>query len=65
MKFFRIFLEILGWLAIAASPRLIFGLIALLIYSETGNGPLSLILLIMGILIGIIWGTKIATKQST
>jgi hypothetical protein len=55
----------MGWLAIAASPTIGFGLIALLIYSKTGNATVSIVILIIGFLIGVIWATTIAMKQST
>lgn len=64
-KIIYIFLEIIGWLLIAGSVTIGFGLIALLIYSKTDNAKVSIAVLLIGFILGAIWATRIAIKGST
>ncbi len=67
-NFFEIIMDIIGWLQIVASPFLIGLGIGVLIYFSNQNNTNLIIaigLAILGLIIGIIWATKIwKTKGS-
>ncbi len=68
MKLFRLFTEAAGWLQIAASPLLI-GLLAgaiVFFYVPGAAGTITAIILVLaGLIIGIVWASKVARKQGT
>lgn len=67
-KIFEWFVEILGWLKIVASP-LFLGIIAgIVIYGfkpDRSGLLISAIIVLISLIIGIIWATKVWKKQGT
>ena len=67
-KFFKYGIEILNWLRIVASPTIIGGVIGAIIYLAYPN-PVMLVIGIVvaanGLVVGIIWATKVWKKTGT
>jgi hypothetical protein len=67
-SFFDYFTEILGWLQIVASPFLIGLIVGFLIYVSEPNSTrlfTGIAVAVVGLIIGIIWATRVWTKQGT
>lgn len=68
IRFLQLFTETIGWLRIALSPFLIALLIGAIIYFNLHN-TLGIVLGIgiagIGLIIGIVWATRIWKKQGT
>jgi hypothetical protein len=62
--FFERLVELLGWVRIAASPALVGGIGAFLL-ALSGNSTLAVTVLVLGILIGAAWATRVWRKQGT
>ena len=65
---FEYFTEIMGWLQIAVSPFLIGSVIGGLVYFSKPNTTrlvIAIIILIIGLVIGIIWATKVWRGKGT
>lgn len=68
MRILEIFVEVLSWLRIVASPLLIGIGIGILIYTTNLNSvgmTLAIIITYIGLLMGIIWATKVWRKTGT
>jgi hypothetical protein len=68
MKLIEIILETIGWLQITLGVTLASGLVAFLIYLKWDNESgktVSIILLLLGFIIGAIWATRIWKKYGT
>ena len=65
IKPIKILIEIIGWLAIAGGTTLAFGAISLSVYSKWENETVDLAILILGVIIGAIWATRISMKHGT
>lgn len=66
--FFEQVLEVLGWLRIVLSPLLIGIIIAAFIYysePSTLRLVLALVVIALGLVIGIIWATRVWKKEGT
>ena len=68
IRFLQLFTETIGWLRIALSPFLIALLIGAIIYFNLHN-TLGVVLGIgiagIGLIIGIVWATRVWKKQGT
>lgn len=67
-KAFTLFTEIIGWIQIVASPLLIGAMIGAIIYfpDETHtNFIIACSIVFLGLIIGIIWATKIWKTKGT
>jgi hypothetical protein len=68
MDFFNFLLEVFGWIRIVASPFLIAALIGFFLYiskPDTTRLIIAIVIASIGLLIGIIWATKVWRKGST
>ncbi len=68
MDFFNLLLEIFGWIRIVASPLLIGVLIGFGIYISRPSRTrliIAIIIASIGLLIGIVWATRVWRKGST
>lgn len=68
MDFFNLLLEIFGWIRIVASPLLIGVLIGFGIYISRPSHTrliIAIIIASIGLLIGIVWATRVWRKGST
>jgi hypothetical protein len=68
MKLIEIILETIGWLQITLGVTFASGLVAFLIYLKWDNESgktVSIILLLLGFIIGAIWATRIWKKYGT
>lgn len=67
-KLFELIIELFGWIRIVLSPTLIgFGIGAIVYYNKHDNVGLTIgiTLAFSGLVIGIIWATRIWKKQGT
>lgn len=67
MKFFELITEIIGWCKIAISPILIGPILGAIIYfnkQDTVGFILGLIPAVAGLVIGIIWATRVFKSKS-
>lgn len=67
MKFFELLTEIIGWVKIALSPTLIGLIIGAIIYGSQQNTlgiVLGAMVCILGLMVGIIWATKIFRSKN-
>ena len=62
MKIFERFVRTLYWLQVVAAPVILFGLIALIVYSKTENKIVAIILFSVGVLGGILLAEFIRRK---
>ena len=62
MKIFERFVRTLYWLQVVAAPVILFGLIALIVYSKTENKIVAIILFSVGVLGGILLAELIRRK---
>jgi disulfide bond formation protein DsbB len=68
MDFFNFLLEVFGWIRIVASPLLIGVLIGFGVYSSKPDKIrliIAIVIASIGLIIGIIWATKVWRKGST
>ena len=66
VKAVKILIEIIGWIAIAGSVTLCFGLFDIfIIYTNWENDYVALAILIIGFVFGAIWATRISIKHGT
>jgi hypothetical protein len=68
MNFFNFLLEVFGWIRIVASPFLIGALIGFGVYiskPDTTGLIIAIVIASIGLIIGIIWATKVWRKGST
>jgi hypothetical protein len=68
MRIIAFLIEVFSWLKIVASPLLIAAIIAIIIYlnvPETIGLALSISILLLGLIVGIIWATRVWKKQGT
>jgi hypothetical protein len=65
IKAIKIFIEIIGWLAIAGGATLGIGLIAFFVYSKWENEIIPFAILIVGFIGGAIFATRISIKYGT
>ena len=67
-KIFYFFIELLGWVLIAACPTFIGAIISAIIYFNMLNMlgvVLASIILFFGLLLGIIWATLVWKREGT
>jgi hypothetical protein len=68
LSFFNKFMEVIGWVQIVFSPVLIASIIAVPLYLATETTErliLSILILLVGLILGIIWANKVAKKYGT
>lgn len=68
MKFFHYFLEFVGWVRIVASPLLIAVIAGLIVYFNNPNTKgivIAAFIVLSGLLVGILWATRIWKKHGT
>jgi len=68
MRIIAFLIEVFSWLKIVASPLLIAAIIAIIIYlnvPETIGLALSISILLLGLIVGVIWATRVWKKQGT
>ena len=66
--FFETVFEVIGWIQIVASPLLLTGMIALVYYLSKPNSTrliLGICFTTVGLIVGIIWATKVWKKRGT
>ncbi|MEI6596102.1 MAG: hypothetical protein WCO28_11110 [Bacteroidota bacterium] len=66
MRFFEFLSEGIGWLKIVASPLIAGAIIGALVYSFSENTVglfVGIAITLLGLIIGIIWATRIWKKQ--
>ena len=66
--FFDRFTEIMGWIQIVASPLLIATIIGFIVYVSRPNTTrliIGIAIVVIGLIIGIIWATKIMKTKGT
>ncbi|MDQ3112468.1 MAG: hypothetical protein M3R17_21505 [Bacteroidota bacterium] len=67
-KFFSFLTEVIGWLAIVASPFLIGIVIGAVVYFNnpgTTGIVIGISIAVLGLIIGIIWATRVWRKKGT
>ena len=65
---FEFFIEIMGWLQIVASPFLVASIIGAIIYFSRPNTTrlvIAIVIVTIGLVIGIIWATRVWRKKGT
>jgi hypothetical protein len=68
MKIFEFLTALLAWVEIAVSPLLIGSVIGVLVYAKFPSEKgivLGLFIAALGLIIGIVWATRICKKQGT
>ena len=68
LNFFDRFFEIVGWVQIVASPLLLAAIIGFLVYISKPNTTrliIGIAIVVAGLIIGIIWATKIWKGKGT
>lgn len=68
MKFIAFLIDCLGWLRIAASPILISIALAVALYINLPNNwnlALALVTIQLGIIVGIMWASRVWKKHGT
>lgn len=65
---FERFTEIMGWIQIVASPLLLAAIIGFLVYISKPNTIrliMGIVIVVVGLIIGIIWATKLWKRKGT
>jgi hypothetical protein len=68
MRILETFVEVLSWLRIVASPLIVGVGIGILVYENNPNNTgmtLGIIFSFIGLLVGIVWATKVWRKTGT
>ncbi len=68
MKIIAFLIEVFSWLKIVVSPLLIAAIIAIIIYlnvPEILGLILSISILLLGLIVGVIWATRVWKNQGT
>ncbi len=68
MRILEIFVEVLSWLRIVASPLIIGVGIGILVYDNNHSRigmTIGIVISCFGLLIGILWATKVSRKTGT
>jgi len=68
LNFFDKFFEVVGWIQIVASPLFLAAIIGFLVYISKPNTIrliIGIVIVVVGLIIGIIWATKIWKGKGT